>query len=123
MLSNVFGNSLLEFIQLAARERFVTLGCKCETDATKMAFLNAAQLYPFKEFTIEENDFNDGYVRLIELLEVEPKIVVLVTDNHPFKVEKWLKEKGIKNYFFSQFFSERYLFENNTSICKFYLDD
>jgi hypothetical protein len=116
-------NDLQRFIVKCANKKLVIIGDKVETEAVQMIFLDTLGIIPYGEFCFDGKAKVYQQITLEELTAEKNQIVVLITDRHPFKVERWLILYGIQDYYCSQLFLERYIFNNNTNVCYFFIDD
>ncbi len=116
-------NDLQSFVAKCAEKKLIIIGDKVETEAVRMIFLDNLGITPYGEFCFDGKANFYLQITLDELIAEKNQIVVLITDRHPFKVERWLILHGIEDYYCSQLFLERYIFNNNTNVCHFFIDD
>ena len=123
MNKDFVNNNFDKFLSDCHQFPLVIIGGNRETSSFMDVFMKDERIHVEGQINTIEHETIYPKIDIERLIETKKDIVVLITDKHPFLWQKKLLEIHIYRYYSSFMFVERFVFENNTSFCRFYLDD
>lgn len=118
-------NNMMDFLTACETYSLIIVGGNSETEQFMNLIAKHTVIEPIGQVNTQNTSTIYPKMEMEDVSKIEDKqkIVVLITDKHPFLWQKKLLDIGINNYYASQMFVERFTFENNTSLCYFYLNE